>query len=134
MVETNVFTHLKATGSQFTWCNKQVGANRVYSKIDWEFGNYWWLQRHGHIDSNYMIPKVSDHSPILINFQGSTPKALLPKPFKLYTIVMSHPEFKHKVRETWSTLVQGNPIKVLWGELRVVKVAINDLNIYYVSY
>lgn len=34
LVETNLFTPLKSTGSHFTWCNKQVDTDRVYSKID----------------------------------------------------------------------------------------------------
>lgn len=38
-------TKIRATEWHFTWCNKQVKENRVYSKIDWAFRNIHWLQQ-----------------------------------------------------------------------------------------
>lgn len=77
---------LRSKGSYFTWTNKQQGANRVYSKIDWVFGNFEWIQRFSRVEVDFLSPVVSDHSPALIQCLKKT--CLHPKPFRLYATVM----------------------------------------------
>ncbi|XP_019259821.1 PREDICTED: uncharacterized protein LOC109237880 [Nicotiana attenuata] len=55
-------------GWQFSWCNKKDENERIYSHIDWVFGNVEWLQTYGSIEANYLNPECSDHSPI--NIEG----------------------------------------------------------------
>lgn len=76
--------------------NKQQGANRVYSKIDYVLGNLEWLQQFGQVEVEYMVPGVSDHSPALI--QCMQRASLHPKPFRLYITVMEHPQFHEIVQ------------------------------------
>ncbi|XP_075079928.1 uncharacterized protein LOC142165228 [Nicotiana tabacum] len=91
MINNLQLTPLRSTGWYFTWCNKQPVASRVYSKIDWALGNFQWLKQYRHIEADFLNPGVSDHSPILLRFFQE--RRLHPKPFKLFSNVMEHPEF-----------------------------------------
>lgn len=81
-----------------------------------------------------MIPRVSDHSLIMINFYTQTPKALHPKPLKLYSILMNHTKFKKRAQEAWYKKITGDPIQIVWTKLKAVKVAIKELNKYLAAY
>ncbi|XP_059306536.1 uncharacterized protein LOC132057978 [Lycium ferocissimum] len=93
-------TPLKSTGWHFTFCNKQQDNSRVYSKIDWVFGNLQWLQSYGHVEAEFLNPGVSDHSPILIQFRPQV--NIHPKPFKLFSTVMNHPDFATILSNVWA--------------------------------
>lgn len=60
-------TSLQAKGCYYTFCNKQQQDHRVYSKIDWALGNYYWLQNYGFVEAEFLPPGISDHSPIIIH-------------------------------------------------------------------
>lgn len=49
-----------------------------------------------------MILEVSNHSPILINYQSQALKTLYPNPLKLCVAVINHLEFRKKVAEAWA--------------------------------
>ncbi|XP_060200470.1 uncharacterized protein LOC132628726 [Lycium barbarum] len=58
-------------GQHFTWCNKRDGAERIYSHIDWAFGNLAWLTQCGHIEADFIEPGCFDHSHIVVNTVNS---------------------------------------------------------------
>ncbi|KAK6794049.1 hypothetical protein RDI58_007502 [Solanum bulbocastanum] len=92
MVNTLQLTSLRTKGCFFTWCNKRQATSRVYSKIDWVFGNLEWLQQFSHVESEFLGPRVLYHSLAIIQCQQMI--TLHPNPFKLYMTVMEHPSSK----------------------------------------
>lgn len=44
MINTLQLSQVKSLGWHYTWCNKQEPDKRVYSRIDWAFENFEWLQ------------------------------------------------------------------------------------------
>ncbi|PHU19801.1 hypothetical protein BC332_10952 [Capsicum chinense] len=56
MIDVMQITPLRSKGWHFAWCNKQEGNHRVYCKIDWDFGNYEWIQRFGHVEVEFLNP------------------------------------------------------------------------------
>ncbi|XP_019232463.1 PREDICTED: uncharacterized protein LOC109213163 [Nicotiana attenuata] len=81
-IDSIQLTPLNTKGCFYTWCNKQYADDRVYSRIDWAFGNFEWIKKYGHVDVVGLEPGVSDHSPIVIQIWKT--KNIYPKPFKLY--------------------------------------------------
>ncbi|KAH0655765.1 hypothetical protein KY285_030647 [Solanum tuberosum] len=123
MIDNLQLTPLRSKGCFYTWCNKQQGDNRVYSKIDWVFGNFEWLQQNGHIEAEYMQPGISDHSPAVVHCRQQT--NLHPKPFRLYVTVMEHPNFKGIVQQVWQRQRGGNAMEILWENLKQLKGEVN---------
>ncbi|XP_075108719.1 uncharacterized protein LOC142180400 [Nicotiana tabacum] len=86
----------------FQECIKDIGSgkdteSRTYSNIDWAFGNASWLTHYSSIEVVFEMLGVSDHSPIIINTDVA--KTHLPKPFRLYNVLLNHKEFKGAVHE-----------------------------------
>ncbi|XP_070031557.1 uncharacterized protein [Nicotiana tomentosiformis] len=56
----------------YTWINKQPGVDRVISRLDRVFGNYEWMMSWGHVETNYGLPQISYHAPMLLTLSYST--------------------------------------------------------------
>ncbi|KAH0642061.1 hypothetical protein KY290_033665 [Solanum tuberosum] len=131
-IDTLELTALKTIGCHYTFCNKQQGNSRVYSKIDWVFGNLCWMTTHGHVEDDYLGAGISDHSPIRI--QMCPPPYSNPKPFKLFKIVLNRPDFGRLVDESWQKQTRGTAMVRLWQKLKYVKLGLKNLNSYMASY
>ncbi|KAK7251598.1 hypothetical protein RIF29_34935 [Crotalaria pallida] len=62
-------------GCSLTWKNKQIGSDRIYSKLDRALVNDSWISTWPSVTANFLNEGVSDHSPIVIawnDFQGHT--------------------------------------------------------------
>ncbi|XP_060210676.1 uncharacterized protein LOC132637634 [Lycium barbarum] len=125
-------TPLKSKGWHFTFCNKQQATSRVYSKIDWAFGNIQWLQSYGHVEADFLNLGMSDNSPILIQYW--TQIQTHPKPFKLFTTVLNHPDFPGILATAWGLPVRGTKIYILWRKFMLLKENLKGLNSYLASY
>ncbi|XP_019260070.1 PREDICTED: uncharacterized protein LOC109238089 [Nicotiana attenuata] len=101
-------TPLKSTCWYYTWCNKMDENVRVYSKIDWDFGNFSWMMNNGHVEAEFLNPSVSDHSPILMNCQTA--------------------------EEVWVQNDRDIGKERTWHKLRRLKEALRDLNNYMAPY
>ncbi|XP_060210370.1 uncharacterized protein LOC132637275 [Lycium barbarum] len=53
---------LTKRGSQYSWCNKRGAAERIYSMIDWVFGNADWFKDYTNVETLYMLPGCLDHT------------------------------------------------------------------------
>ncbi|KAH0781410.1 hypothetical protein KY290_001008 [Solanum tuberosum] len=109
-------TNIRATGWNFTWCNKQASDKRVYSKIDWAFGNMQWLQQFGHVEAEFLNPSVSDHSPILIKCRHH--HNIHPRVFRFYTNVMEHPDFASTLKYAWGESTRECTMRKIWKKLK----------------
>ncbi|WMV44258.1 hypothetical protein MTR67_037643 [Solanum verrucosum] len=123
---------LKQAGWKYTFCNKHQDSSRVYSKIDREFGNIKWIQDYGHVEAIYENPGVSNHSPILIKVCPRPPTRQ--RPFKLFHIVMNHPEFESIVTKMWGRRFKGTRMQQLWAKLKAMRSGSRGLNAYMSTY
>jgi len=76
-------------GEYYTWSNKQVGTDRIWSRIDRDFGNTSWMMKWGHVQTEYDLPYISDHAPMFLQL-ADTPKGG-PLPFIFFNIWTEHP-------------------------------------------
>lgn len=98
-------TPLRSRGCYFYFCNKQEQNHRVYLRIDWAMGNYQWLQGYGAVEADYLLPGVSDYSPIILQC-----KPLIntePKPFMIFNTVIQHQQFSRIITSTWAQRYTG---------------------------
>ncbi|KAF3657941.1 hypothetical protein FXO38_13467 [Capsicum annuum] len=132
MIDVMQITPLRSKGWHFAWCNKQEGNHRVYCKIDWDFGNYEWIQRFGHVEVEFLNPSVYYQSPVLISVCAYT--SLHAKTFKLFTNVMTHPNFKATLQQYWTQDGVAFNMEAIWRKLKKVKHALKDINSYMATY
>ncbi|XP_075079084.1 uncharacterized protein LOC142164677 [Nicotiana tabacum] len=72
------------------------------------------------------MPGVSNHSPIIIDTDVA--KNHLPKPFRLYNVLLNHKEFKGAVHEVCNQQVQGHTMYSLWLKLQRLKDKTQQMN------
>lgn len=58
-------SQVACAGPYYSWSNKSLGSARVWSRIDWAFGNSEWQMVYGDVVVQYLPPSVSDHSPLV---------------------------------------------------------------------
>ncbi|XP_070015991.1 uncharacterized protein [Nicotiana sylvestris] len=99
-VATLTLNELAWTEDNYTWSNKQYGVERNDSRIDRAFGNYEWMMQWGHMITEYGLPYISYHSPILITLH-SAPKPGKP-PFRFFNVWADHDSFISIVERVWN--------------------------------
>ncbi|XP_019240335.1 PREDICTED: uncharacterized protein LOC109220328 [Nicotiana attenuata] len=117
---------LNRKGSKWSWCNKRDVNDRIYSNIDWAFGNAAWLTKYSSVEAIFETPGVSDHSPIVIN--AMVVKSYMPKPFRLYNVLLHNKEFEQAVEEAWGQHIEGYKMYSVWMKLRRLKDKVLKLN------
>ncbi|XP_019228498.1 PREDICTED: uncharacterized protein LOC109209643 [Nicotiana attenuata] len=124
---TMVYARNKAQERAVLWHDPQQDAHaRVYSKIDWAFGNFKWMKDYGHVEADCLEPGVSDHSHILVQIWER--KTIHPKPFKLYMVTMDHKEFRPMVDRIWKQQNEMDPMTSIWQKLHKLKNEAKGLN------
>ncbi|XP_075101803.1 uncharacterized protein LOC142177231 [Nicotiana tabacum] len=114
---------LNRKGWKWSWCNKREATKRIYSNIDWVFGNPQWFILYIGIEAFYDCPGVSDHSPIIISTDRV--KQILPKPFRLLNAVMQHREFKEVVQQIWGQTIEGYAMYSVRRKLKLLEQSTN---------
>ncbi|XP_021737700.1 uncharacterized protein LOC110704212 [Chenopodium quinoa] len=110
---------LKSKGSFYSWSNKAHTGPRTLSRLDRAFGNQAWLASHGHVETVYLPPSLSDHSPILLDIcSGPIGKG---RPFRFLNFSADHPDFLDTVSQAWGS---GRSV---WQKLNSVKSSIKSL-------
>ncbi|XP_019244329.1 PREDICTED: uncharacterized protein LOC109224197 [Nicotiana attenuata] len=102
-------------GGNFTWCNKRDAEIRIYSHIDWAFGNAEWFNLYTGIEAHYMLPGCSDHTPIMISTEVQ--KMKVNRPYRLLTTVMKQVEYKEIVQRIWKQRSGGDAMNTIQGKL-----------------
>ncbi|KAM3289797.1 hypothetical protein P3S67_018086 [Capsicum chacoense] len=120
-LENTGSSKIKTIGRKYTWTN-----GHVYSKIDWALGSTRWRQRFPHVVAKVLHPGFSDHTPLAITIQSSTPcKA---KPFRFINALAKLVDFLKVVKTGWKVHVQGNYMDHIWNKLKNVKKELKKLN------
>ncbi|XP_021744067.1 uncharacterized protein LOC110710117 [Chenopodium quinoa] len=119
LVDDLDLTELKRKGSFYSWSNKAHTGLRTLSRLDRAFGNQAWLASHGHVETVYLPPSLSDHSPVFLDtFSGPVGKG---RPFRFLNYIADHPDFLDTVSQAWGS---GNSV---WQKLNSVKSSIKSL-------
>ncbi|XP_019248341.1 PREDICTED: uncharacterized protein LOC109227596 [Nicotiana attenuata] len=110
----------------YSWCNKRGEKERIYSLIDWAFGNDLWFMKYGKLEAYYHISECSDHSPIIIRTEVAKQK--LPRPFILVNVLLSQESFKEAVHKVWEQQVQGHTMYSIWRKLKFIEIETPQMN------
>ncbi|XP_060217125.1 uncharacterized protein LOC132644554 [Lycium barbarum] len=114
-------------GEFYTWSNKQTGADRVWSRIDRAFGNANWLMQWGHVQSEYDMPHIPDHSRMLLQLYKAPQSGKTP--FRFFNIWAEHDQFPRILQEVWMHPVGQTGMKKIWQKLKTLKPRLKDLNV-----
>ncbi|XP_055822001.1 uncharacterized protein LOC129890481 [Solanum dulcamara] len=113
-------------GDYYTWSNKQMGTDRIYSRIDRIFGNSDWMMHWGHVVTQYEVPYISDHSPMLIKIEDN--QWTVKPPFRFFNIWADHSKFMEKVTEIWHKQLVPGKMANIWAKLKALQKILKTLN------
>ncbi|XP_019229886.1 PREDICTED: uncharacterized protein LOC109210864 [Nicotiana attenuata] len=99
-VATLTLNELTWTCDYYTWSNKQYGVERINSRIDRAFDNYEWMMQWGHVITEYELPYISDHSPMVLTLHPA------PKPERIWNQSFT----KGKMKNIWIKLKELRPL------------------------
>lgn len=125
-LESNSLTDLSSRGCFFTWSNRRP-EDPILRKLDRVLVNQSWLSTF--LDSSVVFdpPGESDHSPILISLEESTPRGK--KSFKYFSFISSHTEFSSQLRAAWKNQTTvGSQLFMLSQKLTRAKECCKSLN------
>ncbi|XP_049406058.1 uncharacterized protein LOC125869643 [Solanum stenotomum] len=90
------------------------------------FGNEAWMWNWGHISTEYGLPNVSDHAPMMIHMsQGPKPPKSL---FRFFNVWKDHANFIPIVTRNWTRRTAGGNMKHVWYNLKKLKAEFKQLN------
>ncbi|XP_021729346.1 uncharacterized protein LOC110696366 [Chenopodium quinoa] len=92
-------TQVKTKGAIYSWSNKAHTGPRTLSRIDRVFGNQAWLASHGHVETVYLPPSLSDHSLILLDICPAP--AGKGRPLRFLNYIADHLDFLDTVSQAW---------------------------------
>ncbi|XP_074306001.1 uncharacterized protein LOC141641229 [Silene latifolia] len=124
-IEDCEVVNIQATGSLFTWNNKQRPVDRIYSRIDRFMVNKAWSDHFPELYANFLPEGMMDHTPCLICSSSQVHK---PKSFKYYNVWGASKDFVPLIKRCWSYTIQGTPIFRVTKKLKLLKPALKDLN------
>ncbi|XP_020266944.1 uncharacterized protein LOC109842484 [Asparagus officinalis] len=119
-------THLKTIGCFFTWNNKQDKDSRVWSRLDRTLVNDNWIQHINSSHVEYMVPRLSDHSPAIVSVYDDPSYGK--KPFRFFNMWTKHDDFSTTVSSIWQTHINGFHMYSVYSKLKMLKGALKSLN------
>ncbi|XP_060965082.1 uncharacterized protein LOC133034081 [Cannabis sativa] len=125
-LQTYQLEDIKATGSFFTWTNKQQGQDRIFSKIDRVTANQRWLDAYPNAEALFLKEGTYDHAPGILSL---FPKWKCgKKPFKYFKMWKSHPEYDGKVTAVWKQQINGTNMYQIVQKLKALKNVFCEIN------
>nr|XP_016495957.1 PREDICTED: uncharacterized protein LOC107814971 [Nicotiana tabacum] len=117
---------IRRKGCQYSWCNKRDPGDKIYSLIDWAFGNAQWISMYSSIEAHYLYPGCSDHSHILLTTNIIRQK--LPKPFRLLNVLLQQHSFKEVVKSIWKSNVPGYAMYGVCKKLKQIELSMKQMS------
>ncbi|XP_074277987.1 uncharacterized protein LOC141601591 [Silene latifolia] len=115
-----------ATGSYFTWNNKQEAATRVYSRLDRALVNHDWSNDRPDQYAHFYIEGYFDYTPCLIQSRNvAAPKRSYFKYFNMWSGV---DQFLPTVQQIWQSNIYGTPMYQVVRKLKLLKQPHKSLN------
>ncbi|XP_074300991.1 uncharacterized protein LOC141632336 [Silene latifolia] len=115
-----------ASGSLYTWCNKQDPTTRVYSRLDRVLVNQMWLTANPLAYAHFYCEGTFDHTPCVVQEQCDGPKKR--RSFKYLNMWSQSVDFKSCVQEHWSKYWPGTKMYQLVHKLKNLKGPLKSLN------
>ncbi|KAM6566544.1 hypothetical protein CsatA_025672 [Cannabis sativa] len=117
---------VKASGSFYTWSNKQHGDDRIYSKIDRIMANQTWINKYESAEAVFLNEGIFDHTPSLLTLYPNVISGK--KPFKYFKMWKSHPRYESDLREIWRQSVNGSKMFQVVTKMKQFKVRLKEIN------
>ncbi|KAL2923459.1 hypothetical protein RDABS01_014950 [Bienertia sinuspersici] len=114
------------SGHFYTWTNKQLAQDRVFSKLDRLLANETWMDKYDTGNAVFLTEGCSDHCPMVIRMDQGVGKGR--KPFKYYKIWQSAADYTERIRNAWNTPIHGTSMFVVTQKLKQVKKSLKELN------
>ncbi|KAL2905499.1 LINE-1 retrotransposable element ORF2 protein [Bienertia sinuspersici] len=114
------------SGHFYTWSNKQMGEDRVWSILDRIMANEEWLESYKHANAIFLTEGCSDHCPGLVrmNFEVGMGR----KPFKYFRMWQLAPDYIERIKQAWGEEVRGTAMYKIVQKLKRVKASMKELN------
>ncbi|XP_074291406.1 uncharacterized protein LOC141618198 [Silene latifolia] len=124
-VEDCEVVDIAATGSLYTWNNKQRPEERIYSRIDRFLVNREWCDLYPDTYAHFLPEGLFDHSPCLIR---SSTNGRGKSSFKYLDMWGNSKEFVNIVKKYWDRGIKGTPLYKLTTNLKGLKAGLYQLN------
>lgn len=121
--------HSKWLGGEYTWCNNQVGEDRIYSRIDRFLANSIWFQTYQSHVVEIMDINISDHCPLSLNIDDAYCRG--PGLFRFLNVMTENLAFRKILDDHWHPSKHGNLLVNLWRNLKHLKEPLKALNNSY---
>ncbi|XP_059310476.1 uncharacterized protein LOC132061833 [Lycium ferocissimum] len=125
-VQQPILTELPWMGEYYTWSNKQRGDARVWSRLDRALGNEEWMLHYRYLVTEYKLPHISDHSPMLLPLK--TEVRNIKVPFKFLNVWAEHPSFLQIVENKWKRQSRRSKMRDIWQNLKALRSPLRTLN------
>ncbi|XP_016479310.1 uncharacterized protein LOC107800622 [Nicotiana tabacum] len=113
-------------GCKYSWSNKHVPEDRNYSLIDWAIGNQYWFNKYNSLVAHYYQQGCSDHFPILISTEVA--KHTLPRPFRLFNVLLKQEAFAAATQSIWRQQVPGHIMYAICKKLKLLEIFVTQMN------
>ncbi|KAL2942811.1 Uncharacterized protein RDABS01_031160, partial [Bienertia sinuspersici] len=102
------------SGHYYTWSNKQMATEKVFTKLDRVMANDQWLEVYKGMNAIFLVEGCSDHSPALLRMNQGEGNASY--------------DYKVRVEAAWESNIQGTAMFNLVQKLKRVKETLEALN------
>ncbi|XP_026383628.1 uncharacterized protein LOC113279138 [Papaver somniferum] len=109
------------SGYPFTWCNNRTANIQVRVCLNRALANSSWFYKYKEALVYHLLPMGSDHSPILLHIDPSSP--LLRRPFRCYKFWFKYPQWRDIIASSWKTDVKDSPAYQFVAQLKTAKQA-----------
>ncbi|XP_052173286.1 uncharacterized protein LOC127788729 [Diospyros lotus] len=117
---------LSFSGPLLTWSNRRAGSDSIFRKLDRVLVNDGWLAHFDYSSASFLLPGISDHSPMIVSLQNNQDRR--GGPFRFNNHLVDHPSFAQTVQSGWALEVDGWPMFRLVSKLKAVKQGMKLLN------
>ncbi|XP_074305997.1 uncharacterized protein LOC141641225 [Silene latifolia] len=117
---------IPATGSKFTWNNKQGPDSRVFSRLDRFLVNQEWQDCFPHLQAHFHPEGLFDHNPSTVS--SSLRECEGKPPFRYYNMWGQAVQFKAIVQQGWSVNVARTRMFRVVKNLKALKIMLRKLN------
>ncbi|XP_074313445.1 uncharacterized protein LOC141648615 [Silene latifolia] len=115
-----------ASGSLYTWNNKQDVATRVYSPLDRVLVNQGWVIQKPNVYAHFYCEGNFDHCPCVVQNMNMGPQKR--RHFKYYNMWSKSVEFLPCVKTVWDNDRYGTNMFKLTKKLKDLKMPLKNLN------
>ncbi|KAL2942686.1 hypothetical protein RDABS01_031035 [Bienertia sinuspersici] len=114
------------SGHFYTWSNKQVTEDRVWSKLDRAMANEKWLEVFQSANAVFLTEGCSDHCPALLRMNFDVGKGR--KPFKYFQMWQQAPDYSQRIQQAEEGEIRGTAMFKVIQKLKRVKTSLKELN------